>query len=513
MKRIYHITQMVRHAAEYYPKDIAFSDSEFRITFQELYDVGRCLGTLIYEKNSERQPVAFYMEKGVPAVKGIIGTLFAGAAYSFIDVRQPMERAEKTLQILDPAIVITDRKTAEKGRLPGFGDGCILLEDMLQTASQLPAERLLEKGQIDYTDTDPLYINFTSGSTGIPKGVVVSHRSVIDFISIFTEIFGIGQADVIGNQAPFDFDVSVKDIYSGIFAGAEVRIISRDFFSEPMRLMDEICEHRVTVLIWSVSALCIVSTMHGFSYRKPERLRMVMFSGEVIPMKHLVYWRQELPFVRFINLYGPTEITCNCTYYELPLDGELPDDLPIGVPFPNEKVFLVDEKDHEILKTEEGKVGEICVGGSCLALGYYKDPAKTSEVFTQNPRNAAFLESIYRIGDLGKYDAEQKLHFVSRKDFQIKHFGHRIELGEIERNADSLNNVDRSCCLYDANLQKITLFYVGEIKKKDVRLALKERLPVYMIPAKLVHLMDMPISKNGKINRTALAKGEYTAIG
>lgn len=174
---------------------------------------------------------------------------------------------------------------------------------------------LLARRRADAIDIDPLYINFTSGSTGTPKGVAVCHRSVIDFIGSFTSIFGITQDDVLANQAPFDFDVSVKDVYGGLATGATVQMIPREFFSVPVNLMDFLVEREVTVCTWAVSAMCFVSMMGGFDYRVPTTIREVIFSGEPMPPKQLAVWRAALPDATFVNVYGPTEVTCNCTYH------------------------------------------------------------------------------------------------------------------------------------------------------------------------------------------------------
>ena len=219
---------------------------------------------------------------------------------------------------------------------------------------------------------------------------------------------------------------------------------------------------------------------------------------------HFQNWRH-LPDVLYVNLYGPTEITCNCNYYIV--DREFTEDqtLPIGVPFPNERVFLLDEEDH--LVTEPGALGEICVSGTALALGYYRNSEKTSEAFVQNPLNHRYLEPIYRTGDLGRYE-NGELYYVTRKDFQIKHMGHRIELGEIETAFQALDGISRVCCIYDEPNTKIIGFYVGELEAKEISERLTERLPRFMIPNVFRQVDVMPLTKNGKIDRKCLME-EY----
>jgi len=318
----------------------------------------------------------------------------------------------------------------------------------------------------------------------------------------FPSMFGITGEDKIGNQAPFDFDVSVKDIYSTLKVGATMVIIPKKLFSIPTELLDFLCEHQVTTLIWAVSALCLIPQLKGFTYKIPSRVNKVLFSGEAMPVKHLTTWQKYLPDARYVNLYGPTEITCNCTYYPVERKFETHEILPIGKAFPNEKVFLLDQDDK--LVTEKDQIGEICVSGTALALGYYNNPEQTNKAFIQNPLNTHCLETIYRTGDLAFYHENGDLCFAGRKDFQIKHMGHRIELEEIEAVINSFPLIQRACCVFDEEKNRIRAFYVGEMEGGEISVRMRESLPVYMIPSAFYSLPELPVTANGKIDRKKL---------
>ena len=477
-KYIHNILELLEQSAEHFPDRPAFGDPEKDITFRELVRKARAAGELLSADVQAESPVAFYLEKSVDAVTAMFGAVYAGGFYSFIDVRQPAARAQKVLDVLEPAVLITDEENAEKAEELSFGGRRILLKDLLERAEKIPS------GQ----------------------EAPVCHRSVIEFIAHFAPLFQVTEEDVFGNQAPFDFDVSVKDIYSGLYTGAKVQIIPREYFSNPTQLMDYLCEKKTTILIWAVSAMCFVSIMNALDYRTPETVRAVGFSGEVMPIKQLNVWKKYLPGAMYVNLYGPTEITCNCTYYVLNPEKEygLEEVIPAGTAFENEKVFLLDEENREVDPSDLSGEGEICVGGTCVALGYYRDPERTAAAFVQNPLNDRYPERIYRTGDIGRYDADGNLVYVSRKDFQIKHLGHRIELGEVEADTMARDGVSRACCIYDAKRKRLILFYTGEREKKDLEKELKEILPPFMVPNKTIRLEEMPLNKNGKIDRHAL---------
>lgn len=501
------IIEYLEHSASAYPDKAAFADESNVCTFKELMESARKVGSVLAMSNCLCKPVPVMMEKSVSAIKILMGVVYAGGFYIILDASQPTVRLNKILETLSPDRMIVEKGSLEIAKELGFRGKIYQPEELL--TGEIEEELLLSVEQ-NRTDVDPLYVNFTSGSTGIPKGVVVSHRSVIDFMEHFTDIFGITEKDVLGNQAPWDFDVSVKDIYAGLKTGAEVQIIPRKLFSFPVMLLDFLDERKVTNLTWAVSALCIVSVLNGFAYKIPKSIRRVMFSGETMPIRHLNYWRKHLPDAMYVNLYGPTEITCNCTYYILDREFEAGDKLPIGVAFPNEKVFLLDEEDHEV--TENGKEGEICVSGTALALGYYKNREQTDKAFVQNPLNPYYNELIYRTGDIGIRNENGELCFASRKDFQIKHMGHRIELGEIEASMEKVEEVSRSCCFFDNVKNKIVCFYQGDIDKKQLSRSLGKYLPDYMIPNIFRQIENMPVTKNGKIDRNALKEIYDTRI-
>lgn len=495
------VLEWLENKTEQEKKRIAFIDPKDEISFGELEQKAKCIGTYISYMCGVRSAVGFYMEKNIDAVCGMLGAVYGGCLYSFLDTRQPESRMHQIISVLQPALILTDEEHLEEAHK-------LFPEIRVEVIADILFEKKMDQERLDAIreqalDMDPLYVNFTSGSTGVPKGVTVCHRNVIDFIEVFVKTTGILQSDILGNQAPFDFDVSVKDVYSGLCTGASVAIIPREYFSNPTVLMDYLSAQRCTVLIWAVSAMCFVSIMNGLQYKTPVSVRLVMFSGEVMPIKQLNKWTKALPFTTFVNLYGPTEITCNCTYEILETrEYELDEVLPIGKAFDNEKVFLLDEKDKLVQVPE--KEGEICVSGTCVALGYYHDMKKTNEVFVQNPLNTKTYERIYRTGDLGKYTDDLKLIYTSRKDFQIKHLGHRIELGEIEAQVEQHTAITRAICIYDSNKKRILLFYVGNIDGKQLISELRDVLPGYMLPNKAFALDAFPMNKNGKVDRNAL---------
>lgn len=488
--------------AERVPDKTAFSDSKNTVSYKELQEISERIASGIAARiPGVRRPVAVVIDRNVESLCAFMGIALSRNFYVPIDNTQPKKRILTILSQMQPAAIILAAKLSDEIRAE-ITIPVISYEEL--AAAEADAE-LLGALRAAAMDTDPLYAICTSGSTGVPKGVLISHRSVMDFIPVFTKTFGFTENDIFGNQAPFDFDVSVKDIYSALYLGATVHIIPRLCFIMPKLLMDELDNRNVTVIIWAVSAMCVAAETNVLEYKVPKALRKILFSGEVMPIKMLNIWRAAIPKAMYVNLYGPTEITCNCMYYILDREFGLTDKIPLGKVFENEAVYVLNEENQPV---SVGETGEICVTGTCLAIGYYRNPEKTAAAFVQNPLQSDFPELMYRTGDMAELAADGEYYFAARKDFQIKHMGHRIELEEIEIHLGALPGVSRASCLFDTEKNKIVAYYTGTPDKKEVIAGLKESLPKYMVPNIFIKTEKLPLNKNGKIDRQAL-RAEY----
>lgn len=495
-----HILSYLEKSAKRYPSKAAFVDEKKSITFECTLQYAKAVGTALAAKIPAKSPIAVLMEKTADCIPAFLGAVYAGCFYVPIDTKMPNERIYQIFNNLKPAGVIYDAKNQDRLEAIGYEGFSLSYEE---AAKVLPNDNLLTNIRQKWIDTDLLYVLFTSGSTGIPKGVTICHRSVTDYIEWVCSELAIDETVRFGNQAPFHFDNSILDIYCTLKTGASMYIIPQNCFMFPKLMMDYLNKNRINTIFWVPYALIYMANSGILDKVKPEYLQKIYFCGEVMPCKQLNIWRKALPKANYCNMYGPTEITDVCSYFMV--DREFSDDdvLPIGRACANTRILLLDETNQI---PECGQQGELCVVGTSLSFGYYNNPEKTKQVFVQNPLNQTYPEIIYRTGDLAKYNEHEELIYLGRKDFQIKHHGYRIELGEIENAVISIKEVENACCLYDSGKEAIICFYMGEIPINLVKERLKEKLPGYMMPEKCYILDQLPQTANGKIDRIALKK-------
>jgi amino acid adenylation domain-containing protein len=493
-------------AAKNFRGKVAIVDQGRSYTFADVENLAkRCAALLIRRADAINQPIAVFLPKCAETVFADLGIAYSGNIYANLDVKSPARRIANILGNLEPVLIVTSRDLAEQ--LVSLGARREILfhiEDAFDEGIDIDSAALWKRLDL-VVDTDPFCIINTSGSTGIPKGVVLHHRGTIDFMDWVFERFSLDGRERIGSLSPFYFDIYILELNFCLATGATMVIIPDQTAIFPARLVELLEKEAVSFIFWVPSILVNISNQDLLDKFELGALKTVFFAGEVFPTKHLNRWRRFLPWATFVNLYGPIEIHVDCTYFIVDRDFDDKEPLPIGLPCRNTDILILNDANRPCGLNEQG---ELCVRGSSVGLGYWNDPEKTAKAFVQNPLNTRYPELIYRTGDLVYRNEREEIMFVGRKDFQIKHMGYRIELPEIEHQVLCIEGIANACVLYNHAKKEISLFYEtdgGDVTPAGIRRKLSEIFPGYMLPTAFHPTEELPRNANGKIDRNGLA--------
>jgi len=518
------------------PGKVSIFDSNTSETFDSLYTQSNQLANCLkYHGVGRTDRVIILLKRTCMPIIAIMGVLKADAIYVPVDHKSPLPRVKKIIEDCCPtaiicdseyihdvlqiskgiiglkAIIVSDDKNIEDDYASIYHDvhlQIIRWEEIHRESKEEPKYRNI--------DTDIAYILYTSGSTGNPKGVIITHLNIINYIEWAVECFHIKDEDTIFNTAQFHFDMSTFDIYCSMKTGASLCIALDSHLLFPIKLFEWMEKGKVTV--WkSVSSLLVYIAKTGVL--KKERiplLKTIMFAGEVLPTKYLIKWMKAYPGKNYYNVYGPTEATGISMYYPVErIPNDVSEKIPIGKPCSNTEVVLL--RDDQIV-TVAGEVGELCIRGSGLSIGYWNDKSKTERAFLHNPNTSFINDRIYRTGDIAKLRADGNYEFVGRIDFQVKYMGYRIDLYEIENallSFPAVNGVTVMLCdSVITELQELVAFIEVEngCNIKDVLYHISKMLPHYMIPKRIIKIDNIPLTSRGKTDRELIKQMYYINI-
>lgn len=463
--------------------------------------------------------VGLLIPKRPAAIVAMQAVLKAGGVYVPLDAESPPARLARIIASAEPRLLLSVPEAAE--RLDQLADELTVPPVWSVEAEPIAGERVqserarpewdLEAAAPDVRvrPEDAAHILFTSGSTGQPKGVVITHANALSFVDWGAKEFGTKAGDKVSGHPPLHFDLSTFDIYSTFSAGAELHLVPPTMNIDPRSLTAMIRDEELIQWFSVPSVLTYMAKFDAVAENDFPAMERLLWCGEVLPTPVLAHWMRRLPHVRFTNLYGPTEATIASSYYHVPA---VPEDetvpVPIGVACEGEELLVLDE---ELRELPVGEIGDLYIAGVGLSPGYWRDQEKTDAAFLADPRpDAADGDRIYKTGDLARVGDDGLIHFLGRADSQIKSRGYRIELGEIESALSALEGI-RECAVVGVEVEgfegvAICAAFVsdGDLEPTAIRKALTSELPSYMMPVRWLVLEVLPKNQNGKIDRPAL---------
>jgi D-alanine--poly(phosphoribitol) ligase subunit 1 len=511
-KYLYNLGQLFKEIVEQNSDSIAIRAVDGDVCrYNELESLSNKISHYLLDLGLRKGDViAVLNNKSFTAYAIMIACIKIGLIYTNLDPKSPIERFKKMFNICNPSLLFYYIDENETN----------LISSEIQLSNKINySDNQFQYQIMNFSDSfplancyvnssDPVYIMFTSGSTGFPKGVLISNANILNFVQWTKITYNSTEKDVFTNLNPMHFDNSVFDFYASLFIGASLIPVRENLTINPRKLLDAINKLSPTIWFSVPSLLVYVMNMRALKEDDLPNLRIVTFGGEGFPKNQLrLLWNKWGKRVEFINVYGPTECTCICSSYVVTEPDMISDELlQLGPIAPNFYAMVIDENNNSV---SNGETGELCIGGSNVGLGYFNNPEKTAEVFVCNPLIKSHSGIMYKSGDLVSYDEVKDLyHFKGRKDNQIKRMGYRIELEEIENVLNSLDCIEESAVVF-LNNEKIKSKIIACVRSNEkndneIALKLKKYLPLYMMPDAFLYFDQLPKNQNGKIDRLKL---------
>ncbi len=498
---------------------VALVMDDERMTYAELDSLSDRLAAQLVDAGVQPgDRIGLLIPKRPLAMVAMHATMKAGAVYVPLDSESPSARLARIVEAGEPRLLFAVPEAAE--RLDGLAETIALPPVWSTETEPIAGERVRsERSRADWDvdapapdvrvrPEDPAHLLFTSGSTGQPKGVVITHAMVTAFVDWGVDYFGMSADDRNSGHPPLHFDLSTFDMYATFSAGAELHLVSPTMNVDPRSMAALIRDSELTQWFSVPTVLTYMAKFDAVEQDDFPSLERLLWCGEVLPTPVLAHWMRKLPHVTFTNLYGPTEATIASSYYTMP---GIPEDetipVPIGAPCAGEELIVLDE---ELRELPVGEIGDLYIAGVGLSPGYWRDEEKTAAAFLPDPRSPGGEARIYKTGDLARADDEGLVHFLGRADSQIKSRGYRIELGEIESALNAIDGV-RECAVVGVDVEgfegtAICAAYVTDagLEPPALRKQLTDSLPSYMLPARWLALDALPKNQNGKIDRPNL---------